>query len=544
MSIPQSFVAILLSVILFSLAIPNEILHSGSPFLGLIALAPIYIALLKSRSWKISGLIGGLMFFLVHLVSSFWLAYFKEFAIFTLGGSALVYLLLGIPVGWILRQGLKTPSWIRPFVFASLWTIWEFFKSIGFLAYPWGTLVMTSFKALPLIQIVDITGTWGISFLFALFSALCGEMLLAVLSGTLITSITKDSPLRRSLLFSLLLFSLTLSYGFWNLKNPPKAIDSINLVLVQQNADSWETNGEKKAVLISQDLTRNAIKESGIKPDLVVWSESTLPYPYLLYKNKYTKFPEEDPFIFFLKEINAPLLVGSPVVVDFENWELSNSAILLSPEGEQLDSHAKIQLVPFAEYMPFTEYEWVRNFFDALVGFSRGWVPGTEYKSLSVTNSTEKDVFFVAPICFEDAFSSLIARLHNTGSNVIINLTNDSWSKTASAEYQHHAIASFRALELRTTLVRSTNGGYTSVINPVGKILADLPLFQSAALSVSVPLFTHQTTFYARFGDWLPIVLSLLSLFALFKYGRNSPVQIFNTHFLYALKKERKNEEK
>lgn len=275
-----------------------------------------------------------------------------------------------------------------------------------------------------------------------------------------------------------------------------------------------------------------------------MWSESTLPYPYLLYKNKYTKFPEDDPFVFFLEDIKSPLLVGSPVVVDFENWELSNSAILLSPEGEQLDSHAKIQLVPFAEYMPFTEYEWVRNFFDALVGFSRGWVPGTEYKSLSVTNSRGKDVFFVAPICFEDAFSSLIARLHNTGSNLIINLTNDSWSKTASAEYQHHAIASFRAIELRTTLVRSTNGGYTSVINPVGKILADLPLFQSAALSVSVPLFTHRTTFYARFGDWLPIVLSLLSLFALFRYCRNSPVQFSNTHFLDAHKRKEKNETK
>ncbi|HKL86182.1 MAG TPA: apolipoprotein N-acyltransferase, partial [Treponemataceae bacterium] len=522
MSIPLSFLLMFLSAILVSLAGPNEFMHSGSSFLGLIALAPIYVALVKARNWKISGLIGGFLFFFIHLMSSFWLAYFKEFAIFTLGGSALAYLLLGFPIGCIFRQGLKTPSWIRPFVFAALWTVWEWFKSIGFLAYPWGTLIMSSFKTLPLIQIADITGTWGISFILSLFSALCGEILLACLSGKFLLSFKKGSSLRRSILFSTLLFSLTLCYGFWNLIMPPKAIKSINLVLVQQNIDSWENNGENQAIPISQNLTRNAIAESGIRPDLVVWSESILPYPYLEYKNKYRNFPQGDPFSLFLNELNAPLLVGSPVIVNQEKWELSNSAILISPTGEQLDFHSKIQLVPFAEYMPFTEYEWVRNFFDALVGFSRGWIPGTKYKTMSITTSSDQDISFIAPICFEDAFSSLVARLHNTGSELIINLTNDSWSKTASAEYQHHAMASFRAIELRTTLVRSTNGGYTSVIDPVGHILADLPLFKSAALAVAAPIFPHRTTFYARFGDWFPKLLAFLLLFSFFIFNRGN----------------------
>ena len=55
----------------------------------------------------------------------------------------------------------------RVIFFTAIYSIWEWTKSVGFLAYPWGTLIMTSFQSPMLIQIVDITGTWGISFLWA-----------------------------------------------------------------------------------------------------------------------------------------------------------------------------------------------------------------------------------------------------------------------------------------------------------------------------------------------------------------------------------------
>jgi apolipoprotein N-acyltransferase len=165
--------------------------------------------------------------------------------------------------------------------------------------------------------------------------------------------------------------------------------------------------------------------------------------------------------------------------------------------------------------MPFTEYKWVRDFYQSLAGFSSGWIPGNRLEPLSVKNGEGRTINFTAPICFEDAFSSLIARLHNKGSNLLVNLTNDSWSKTDSAEYQHFVIASFRTIELRTTMIRSTNAGYSVVINPLGKVIADMPLFVPDSLQVAVPIYTHRTTFYARFGDWFPALISVI-LFALF----------------------------
>lgn len=113
--------------------------------------------------------------------------------------------------------------------------------------------------------------------------------------------------------------------------------------------------------------------------------------------------------------------------------------------------------------------------------------------------------------------------LFRAGSEVFVNITNDSWSMTNSAEYQHFAIASFRAIEFRTTLIRSTNSGYSVVINPKGQVIADMPLFEEASLYTSVPIYKRQVTVYCIFGNWLPVLCLILvsvSVIATEKKGR------------------------
>lgn len=518
MSLLSSLFSVMLSAILLSLGIPNEFYKLGSAIFGLAALVPLYVALSKAPNWRRGGLLGGLMMMLVHLMSSFWLANFKEFAIFTLGGSALLNFGFGFLAGALLWYALSFPEYQRPFLFAAVYMIWEWFKSTGFFAYPWGTLVMTSRQLLPLIQIADLTGTWGISYLLALVSAILAE---AVLHTGTPGGIRNATVLFRSASFTVFLVFSAGVYGLVALSTSDVPETELNVVMVQQNGDSWEEGGVRKTMLASQSLTRKGIASSTKKADLIVWSESVLGWPYIQNKDYYSGFPKEDPFAAFMAEIDTPLLVGSPVLVDPANEGYSNSVILISPDAEQLDWYAKIQLVAFAEYMPFTEYEWVRKFFDAIVGFSRGWVPGNSLEPFTVKNGEGRDIRFAAPICFEDAFSPLIARLHNSGSNLLINLTNDSWSKTDSAEYQHFAIASFRSIELRTTMIRSTNAGYSVVIDPKGRVIHDMPLFVADSLFVSVPVYPHRTTFYARFGDWLPALFSML-LFLLFAFCRNN----------------------
>jgi apolipoprotein N-acyltransferase len=113
-------------------------------------------------------------------------------------------------------------------------------------------------------------------------------------------------------------------------------------------------------------------------------------------------------------------------------------------------------------------------------------------------------VHFGAPICFEDAFTGVVRGFRHGGADVIINLTNNSWSRTESAQIQHYVAARFRAVETRTALVRSTNSGLTGVVDGHGRLQASLPMFERGSLAVEVPVYDTGMTVYTRYGDYLP----------------------------------------
>jgi len=99
---------------------------------------------------------------------------------------------------------------------------------------------------------------------------------------------------------------------------------------------------------------------------------------------------------------------------------------------------------------------------------------------------------------------------------MLINITNDSWSKTWSSEIQHFQVARFRAIENRRVLVRSTNGGVSAVVDPWGGIRMRMPFFERTWRDVQVPVYKEATfTPYTRYGDWLPWCLIALVLIAL-----------------------------
>jgi len=506
MSVLASFLAVVCSAALLSLGIPNEFLHFGSAFFGIISIIPLYLAFCRCPSRRRSAWMYGAMIALVHLISSFWLAYFEDFAVFTLGASTVAYFCLGLPFGVWFYYVMKLPVRLRSFAFAGLWTLWEWFKASGFVAYPWGSLAMTALSLRPFVQIADITGVWGITAMLALISAILAETISAVLGLTGGFSREKQRPLYRPLIFTALLLLIINGYGFYRMyeKKEPKV--TLTLVLVQQNTDPWVSGLDLffENLAQVQKLTEQAVNAAPVKPDLIVWNESSLAYGYDQFHDYYRRRPFKEAFTDFLRRINIPILAGSPLLKNSETESYANSVYLINPDGAVVDTYSKIQLICFAEYIPFLDHPFVQRLFHSLVGFSSGWTPGTEYKTLELAIQNGGTIRFAAPICFEDAFPALCADLHNQQSDLLINLTNDSWSKTASAEYQHFAVAYFRAIELRTTLVRATNGGYTCVVDPVGNILTSLPLFTAASIPVSTPVYSYKRTFYAQWKDWLP----------------------------------------
>lgn len=542
----------LLSSLIFALAIPNEFLLLGSVTLGFVALIPLYYALIYAKNRKETSVLFGIWLAAMHLMSSFWLAYFRDYAVFTLGATTVAYFFIGMLFGpaffELARIRKKT---LRPLAFACLWVFWEWIKSSGFLAYPWGTLSLTAYRALWLKQIADITGVWGIGFVIAFTSFSLAEIGRAVANVLLFSAprgrcefsqySRKKNNVRLIVRLSaavIVLCGICAVYSAVQLQKPLKKVDNLKLAIVQANTDSWNSNFSaemEKTIMLTEDILKNAQE-----PDLIIWNEGSLIYSFPLNLRYYYLQPEAYSFAAFMEKNNIPLLAGTSLPLKSISEEgtkyftgdiaayqynpadanyFANSVCLISPDCRILDYYNKMHLVPFAEYMPFIENQNVRNMFKTLVGFSSSYIPGKDAKLISLSKQDGTVINFAAPICFEDAFPSLCANLHNLGSELMINLTDDSWSQTRSAEYQHFVVASFRAIELRTTLIRSTNTGYSCIVDPKGQVTDDLPLFTAAALYAAVPIYEYRQSFYARFQDWLPMCCFVAVLIFII-YGR------------------------
>ena len=509
------------SAFLLSFAIPNEFFHFGSPILGLFSLCPLYIALRNCKSFEESGLLVGLHFMLVQVLSSFWLIFFKDFAVFTLGAPTVAYGIWGYFIGLCMhfafcgdlvpipfltdRSNFCTR---RVFLFASVWVLWEWSKSVGFLAYPWGTIAMTSYNWDGIKQIADITGTWGISFLFALFAAVFAETVALFAEKRL------NGQFGRIVLFAIMVFASALLYGYFRPLTLPKSPETtVYALITQQNVDPWEGGGTY-GIEVSQKQTDLALEKSEIPPDIVLWSESTINYPLPNSLPYYSEHPVDNPLLSYIEKVRKPFLIGGPVAIEDDYY---NSANYFNENGQWAGYYAKMQLVPFAEIIPGSQYKIVQIILDKLIGFSSGWSQGRDFTTFDIPlkdlgeHRPAGTVKFSAPICFEDAFPEVCRGLFNNGSRVFINITNDSWSKTKSAEYQHFVIAHFRSIEFRTTLVRSTNSGYSVVVDPRGDVIFDLPIFEECAEVAEVPIYKRISTVYGVFGDWLPMVLLIIS---------------------------------
>ena len=113
-------------------------------------------------------------------------------------------------------------------------------------------------------------------------------------------------------------------------------------------------------------------------------------------------------------------------------------------------------------------------------------------------------VKFSTPICFEDVFGYLSAEFVASGADVIVNMSNDNWSKKVSAEMQHAAMGAMRSVETRKSTVRGTNSGISCLITPEGMIHEKMEPFAMGWHLYQVPVYTHESnpdTFYVRHID-------------------------------------------
>jgi apolipoprotein N-acyltransferase len=135
------------------------------------------------------------------------------------------------------------------------------------------------------------------------------------------------------------------------------------------------------------------------------------------------------------------------------------------------------------------------------------WEKGSEYTVFEVDG-----IKFSTPICFEDTFGYLCRRFVRDGADVLVNMTNDTWSGSEVSEIQHMSMAVFRAIENKRSVVRSTNSGVTCLITPNGRIMDRLDTFIEDYLIVDIPVISERTTLYTLWEDWFGIGALFISV--------------------------------
>lgn len=575
MSVFLQIFYIFLSAICLALGIPNELYIFGSPFFGFIAFIPMYLVYRSLKNYKQAFFLIGLQTFLVHLFTSFWLGNFKDFAALTLGASALgtgieggiIGLFLFLPKATFFCEGkLYNADNIQFYLLPSFKILWfsivyvlyEWIKSNGWLGYPWGTVSMSMYNLKKIKQIADITGTYGITFITVLISSICAEgfSLLKDIKSNENCEFLAKNYINIAIFSSILVLSSFLygSYRYYQTRTPEKYL---NTLIVQQNADPWSQENDTNTIKVSQKLTKEKLDElnqKNIPVDFIVWSEGCLKHSFPNSISHYKYFPAEEPLIPFIQKTGIPFLLGGPVIERTKNKKnVFNGALLFDKEGNYRGFYPKNHLVPCAEVLPFADVPVVANFFKKVIGISAGWTPGDQYvlfdiqgqkapfppkkaiKIISLKETFQEQtkreesnpyIRISTPVCFGDAFPDVCIPLAKAGTELFVNITDDSWSKTKSAEYQHFVVASYRSIELRKTMVRSTNAGYSVVIDPIGKVLADMPLFEENAMFFKVPIYKNKETFYLKHGNWFAHILAIFvisfSTYCYIKYSKQT----------------------
>lgn len=368
--------------------------------------------------------------------------------------------------------------------FPVLWVGCELIRSYLLTGFPWANLGYSQYRTLPLIQISDLAGVYGVSFLVAFANVVLYRMWRWFRE--------KDAPYPvRGFLALLVLLGGTLGYGFSAL-NRVESGPLQRVLLVQGNIPQdvkWDPAFQESTVATYERLSRQGCQTGGT---LVVWPESALPF----------FFQGEPAYAARVRslavELKSCLVTGSPAFEkDGGAMRYLNSAFLISPTGAVLGRSDKLHLVPFGEYVPLAA---LFPFVNKLVAGIGDFEPGRSAVPLETTGGK-----IGVLVCFEGIFPEIARAYVQAGAGILVNITNDAWFGKSSAPYQHLSMTVFRAVENRVPLVRAANTGISSVIDSKGHIRGMTQIFQEATLGAQVRR-GKGGSFYSRHGDLFALV--------------------------------------
>ncbi|MCM8797291.1 MAG: apolipoprotein N-acyltransferase [Candidatus Omnitrophica bacterium] len=469
-------------------------------FLAWVAFVPLFLVT-SNKSQRETFF----LFFITGII--FWAGIIYWLAHVTLAGMILLILYLALYFalfGLIIRPYRKNSTNFSLIFIPAVWVLCEYLRSWLFTGFPWALLGYSQYLNLPVIQIADITGSWGVSFLVMLINVGVTEA---------IRSLKQDSleKLKTIILLTASIIILVLSYGYFCLSGQPaqETNSPIHISVIQGNIPQslkWEERYAESILAQYAGLTRKAA-QNGL--DLVVWPEAAVPGVLGEDNWVYEK-------VFSLaREIKTPLLSGAVVK---DKGYYFGSALLINDSGRIVGRYDKLHLVPFGEYIPLKRF---LPFLEVIVPIG-DIQRGKEYTVFKLLTASRRFLITFSVLdCFEDLFPALAREFTKRGVDFLINITNDAWYKKSPAAFQHFQASVFRAVENRRYVVRSANTGVSGFIAPTGKVVSFVQdeagnrIFIEGYREDKLYIAGRRLTFYTRYGDAFIIICILCFIYGI-----------------------------
>lgn len=377
---------------------------------------------------------------------------------------------------------------LRPFVFASVWTVFEFSSTIGWTGVPWGRIVLGQVECLPMLQSASLFGSYFVGWLIMVVNGLIAYWIV-YRTKALVCGVVAGALLASNLTFGLIVRAI------------PEASDTENVTVavIQGNINSHDKwNGSASAREIYGGLIRSAANEGA---ELVLLPETAFP-TRLTGDNR--KFVSN-----IAKECNIYLVVGA--FASDEEMNEYNALYMVAPDGAFSDTvYAKRHLVPFGEYVP------MRAVTELLIAPLANLNLGDD-----LTAGEDTALFDTAwgkigsLICFDSIYEQLTIDTARDGAELILLSTNDSWFYDSKAVYQHMSHAQVRAVESGRDIVRSANTGISAIISSDGSTKQTIkPLVKGYA--VDTVTLRERQTLYTVIGNLFVYVCMCFVLLAVF----------------------------
>lgn len=390
------------------------------------------------------------------------------------------------------------PGWGRVFLFAAVWTMFEFARGTILTGLPWNLTGQALAGSALTAQTAAWYGAYGLS-LVAVFLAAAPAAglsrpdmdLRAAFGGTAAMAVG---------------VAALLGVGAIRLAQPEPAPTGESFVrIVQPNIPQREKIDPGmwwRNFAANLELSKGAAPPGGRL--FVVWPENA-----------------------------APLLAEAPTALAAVSQELPDNAVLIAgavrrapdaagvmryynsilvlpetPVGRRpVAYYDKHHLVPFGEYLPF--YEFLRA-----VGLAQlapygdsGFAPGAGPAVLNAGGPS-----FAPMVCYEAIFPRASYPIGQRP-EWLVTVTNDAWFGDTSGPRQHLDMARLRAIEAGLPMARSANTGISALIDPKGRIVARVALYEAGRIEAALPAPLPRTL-YDRAGNfpfWLLTAIFLIA---------------------------------